>query len=238
MKLDILAFGAHPDDVELGCGGTIAKEIALGKKVGIVDLTRGELGTRGSAEIRDIEAVKAAKILGVSIRENLNMRDGFFINDEEHQLAIIRMLRKYKPEIVLCNAIEDRHIDHGKGSKLVSDACFLSGLRKIETEFNKEKQDAWRPKHVYHYIQWKNIKPEFVVDITGYSEIKVAAILAYDSQFYNPDTNEPETPIATKNFLESLNYRSQDLGRLIGVDYAEGFTAERHLGVNSLDNLI
>ena len=238
MKLDILAFGAHPDDVELGCGGTIAKEIALGKKVGIVDLTRGELGTRGSAEIRDIEAVKAAKILGVSIRENLNMRDGFFINDEEHQLAVIRMLRKYKPEIVLCNAIEDRHIDHGKGSKLVSDACFLSGLRKIETEFNKEKQDAWRPKHVYHYIQWKNIKPEFVVDITGYSEIKVAAILAYDSQFYNPDTNEPETPIATKNFLESLNYRSQDLGRLIGVDYAEGFTAERHLGVNSLDNLI
>ena len=238
MKLDILAFGAHPDDVELGCGGTIAKEIALGKKVGIIDLTRGELGTRGSAEIRDNEAVKASKILGVSLRENLHMRDGFFINDEEHQLAIIRVLRKYKPEIVLCNAIEDRHIDHGKGSKLVSDACFLSGLRKIETEFNKEKQDTWRPKHVYHYIQWKNIKPEFVVDITGYSEIKVAAILAYDSQFYNPDTNEPETPIATKNFLESLNYRSQDLGRLIGVDYAEGFTVERHLGVNSLADLI
>ncbi len=238
MKLDILAFGAHPDDVELGCGGTIAKEIALGKKVGIIDLTRGELGTRGSAEIRDNEAVKASKILGVSLRENLHMRDGFFINDEEHQLAIIRVLRKYKPEIVLCNAIEDRHIDHGKGSKLVSDACFLSGLRKIETEFNKEKQDTWRPKHVYHYIQWKNIKPDFVVDITGYSEIKVAAILAYDSQFYNPDTNEPETPIATKNFLESLNYRSQDLGRLIGVDYAEGFTTERHLGVNSLANLI
>ena len=238
MKLDILAFGAHPDDVELGCGGTIAKEIALGKKVGIIDLTRGELGTRGSAEIRDNEAVKASKILGVSLRENLHMRDGFFINDEEHQLAIIRVLRKYKPEIVLCNAIEDRHIDHGKGSKLVSDACFLSGLRKIETEFNKEKQDTWRPKHVYHYIQWKNIKPEFVVDITGYSEIKVAAILAYDSQFYNPDTNEPETPIATKNFLESLNYRSQDLGRLIGVDYAEGFTTERHLGVNSLADLI
>ena len=238
MKLDILAFGAHPDDVELGCGGTIAKEIALGKKVGIIDLTRGELGTRGSAEIRDNEAVKASKILGVSLRENLHMRDGFFINDEEHQLAIIRVLRKYKPEIVLCNAIEDRHIDHGKGSKLVSDACFLSGLRKIETEFNKEKQDTWRPKHVYHYIQWKNIKPDFVVDITGYSEIKVAAILAYDSQFYNPDTNEPETPIATKNFLESLNYRSQDLGRLIGVDYAEGFTVERHLGVNSLADLI
>lgn len=238
MKLDILAFGAHPDDVELGCGGTIAKEIALGKKVGIIDLTRGELGTRGSAEIRDNEAAKAAKILGVSIRENLNMRDGFFINDEEHQLAIIQVLRKYKPEIVLCNAIDDRHIDHGKGSKLVSDACFLSGLRKIETEFNRENQEVWRPKQVYHYIQWKNLKPDFVVDISGYSDIKVAAILAYDSQFYNPDTNEPETPIATKNFLESLNYRSQDLGRLIGVDYAEGFTAERYLGVNSLADLI
>ena len=238
IKLDILAFGAHPDDVELGCGGTIAKEIALGKKVGIIDLTRGELGTRGSAEIRDNEAAKAAKILGVTVRENLNMRDGFFVNDEEHQLAIIKILRKYQPEIVLCNAIDDRHIDHGKGSKLVSDACFLSGLRKIETEFNNEKQEAWRPKFVYHYIQWKNIKPDFVVDITGYSQIKVDAILAYDSQFYNADTNEPETPIATKNFLESLNYRSQDLGRLIGVDFAEGFTVERYVGVNSLGDLI
>ena len=238
IKLDILAFGAHPDDVELGCGGTIAKEITLGKKVGIIDLTRGELGTRGSAEIRDGEAAKAAKILGVTVRENLNMRDGFFVNDESHQLAIIKMLRKYQPEIVLCNAIDDRHIDHGKGSKLVSDACFLSGLRKIETEFNNEKQEAWRPKFVYHYIQWKNIKPDFVVDITGYSQIKVDAILAYDSQFYNPDTNEPETPIATKNFLESLNYRSQDLGRLIGVDFAEGFTVERYVGVNSLGDLM
>ena len=148
------------------------------------------------------------------------------------------MLRKYQPEIVLCNAIDDRHIDHGKGSKLVSDACFLSGLRKIETEINNEKQESWRPKFVYHYIQWKNIKPDFVVDITGYSQIKVDAILAYDSQFYNPDTNEPETPIATKNFLESLNYRSQDLGRLIGVDFAEGFTVERYVGVNSLGDLI
>lgn len=238
IKLDILAFGAHPDDVELGCGGTIAKEIALGKKVGIVDLTRGELGTRGTAAIRDNEAAKSAKILGVTMRENLNMRDGFFINDEQHQLDIIRILRKYKPEIVLCNAIDDRHIDHGKGSKLVSDACFLSGLRKIETEFNHENQEAWRPKHVYHYIQWKNITPDFVVNISGFIEKKVEAILAYDSQFYNPNTNEPETPIATKNFLESLNYRSQDLGRLIGVDYAEGFTVERHLGVNSLGDLI
>lgn len=238
MKLDILAFGAHPDDVELGCGGTIAKEIALGKKVGIIDLTRGELGTRGSAAIRDQEAAAAAKILGVSVRENLNMRDGFFVNDKEHQLAIIRMLRKYKPDIVLCNAIEDRHIDHGKGSALVSDAAFLSGLIKVETEYNGEKQTAWRPKLVYHYIQWKNIKPDFVVDISGYNEKRVAAILAYGSQFYNPDNKEPETPIATKNFLESLNYRAQDLGRLIGVDYAEGFTVERYLGVNSLGDLI
>lgn len=238
MKLDILAFGAHPDDVELGCGGTIAKEIALGNKVGIIDLTRGELGTRGSAEIRDQEATAAAKILGVSVRENLNMRDGFFVNDEEHQLAIIRMLRKYQPDIVLCNAIEDRHIDHGKGSALVSDAAFLSGLIKVETEYNGEKQTAWRPKLVYHYIQWKNIKPDFVVDISGYNEKRVAAILAYGSQFYNPDNKEPETPIATKNFLESLNYRAQDLGRLIGADYAEGFTVERHLGVNSLGDLI
>ncbi|HMK07062.1 MAG TPA: bacillithiol biosynthesis deacetylase BshB1 [Flavobacterium sp.] len=238
MKLDILAFGAHPDDVELGCGGTIAKEIALGKKVGIIDLTRGELGTRGSAEIRDHEAAAAAKILGVAVRENLNMRDGFFINDEEHQLAIIRMVRKYQPDMVLCNAIDDRHIDHGKGSKLVSDACFLSGLMKIETEYDGKKQSAWRPKTVYHYIQWKNITPDFVVDITGYNDKRVAAILAYSSQFYNPNATEPETPIATKNFLESLNYRAQDLGRLIGTEYAEGFTAERYLGVNSLADLI
>lgn len=237
MKLDILAFGAHPDDVELGCGGTLAKEIALGKKVGIVDLTRGELGTRGSAEIRDQEAAAAAKILGVAVRENLRMRDGFFINDEPHQMQIIQMIRKYRPDIVLCNAVDDRHIDHGKGSALVSDACFLSGLRKIETNYDGENQLAHRPKQVYHYIQWKNLKPDFVVDITGYNELKIDAIMAYSSQFYNPDTNEPETPIATKNFLESLNYRAQDLGRLIGTDFGEGFTAERHLAVNSLSDL-
>jgi bacillithiol biosynthesis deacetylase BshB1 len=238
MKLDILAFGAHPDDVELGCGGTIAKEIALGKKVGIVDLTRGELGSRGSAEIRDREAAAAAKILGVSVRENLNMRDGFFVNDEEHQLAIIRMVRKYQPDIVLCNAIDDRHIDHGKGSKLVSDACFLSGLVKIVTQYDGQKQQQWRPKAVYHYIQWKNITPDFVVDISGYNTKRVEAILAYGSQFYDPNSTEPETPIATKNFLESLNYRAQDLGRLIGTEYAEGFTAERYLAVNRLGDLI
>lgn len=237
MKLDILAFGAHPDDVELGCAGTIAKEVALGKKIGIIDLTRGELGTRGSAEIRDRESAAAAKILGVAVRENLNMRDGFFVNDEPHQLAIIRMIRKYQPEIVLCNAIDDRHIDHAKGSKLVSDACFLSGLIKIQTELGGERQKAWRPKVVYHYIQWKNIEPDFVVDITGFNDKKLEAILAYSSQFYDPNSSEPETPIATKNFLESLTYRDRDLGRLTGVDYAEGFTTERYLAVNSLADL-
>jgi bacillithiol biosynthesis deacetylase BshB1 len=238
MKLDILAFGAHPDDVELGCGGTIAKEVSLGKKVGIIDLTRGELGTRGSVAIRNQESTSAATILGVSARENLDMRDGFFINDEAHQMEVIKMLRKYKPEIVLCNAIDDRHIDHGKGNKLVSDSCFLSGLMKIETELNGKKQEAWRPKLVYHYMQWKNITPDFVVDITGFNDKRIEAILAYGSQFYNPNSNEPETPIASKNFLESLNYRVQDLGRLIGTDFAEGFTTERYLGVNSLGYLI
>jgi N-acetylglucosamine malate deacetylase 1 len=238
MKLDILAFGAHPDDVELGCAGTILKEISLGKKVGIIDLTRGELGTRGSAEIRDQEAKVAAKILGVAVRENLNMRDGFFANDEKHQLEIIKMIRKYQPEIVLCNAIDDRHIDHAKGSKLVSDACFLSGLMKIETQIDSQNQPAWRPKLVYHYIQWKNILPDFVVDITGFTDKKIESILAYRSQFYDANSKEPESPISSKNFLESLNYRSQDLGRLIGTDYAEGFTAERYLAVNSLNDLI
>lgn len=238
MKLDILAFGAHPDDVELACAGTILKEVSLGKKVGIIDLTRGELGTRGSAEIRDQEANAAAKILGVVARENLEMRDGFFTNDEKHQLEIIKMIRKYQPEIVLCNAIDDRHIDHGKGSKLVSDACFLSGLMKIETQLDGNRQNAWRPKIVYHYIQWKNIKPDFVVDITGFTDKKIESILAYGSQFYDPNSKEPESPISSKNFLESLNYRSRDFGRLVGVEHAEGFTAERYLAINSLGDLI
>lgn len=237
MKLDILAFGAHPDDVELGCGATIAKEISLGKKVGIVDLTRGELGTRGSAEIRDQEAAKAANILGVSVRENLAFRDGFFVNDEEHQLEIIKMIRKYKPEIVLCNAIDDRHIDHGKGSQLVSDACFLSGLRRIETTFDGENQDAWRPKLVYHYIQWKNIEPDFVVDVSEFMDKKIEAVMAYSSQFYDPNSKEPMSPIASKNFTESIEYRAKDLGRLVFAEYAEGFTVERYVAVNSLGNL-
>ena len=238
MKLDILAFGAHPDDVELGCGATIAKEISLGKKVGIIDLTRGELGTRGSADLRDKEAANAAEILGVSVRENLGFADGFFMNDKEHQLEIIKMIRKYQPEIVLCNAIDDRHIDHSKGSSLVSDACFLSGLVKVETELEGNLQEKWRPKQVYHYIQWKNSEPHFVIDVTGFVDIKIKAIMAYSSQFYNPKSNEPETPITSKNFIDSINYRGRDLGRLIGVDYAEGFTTERYVAIEDFSKLI
>ncbi len=238
MKLDILAFGAHPDDVELGCSATIAKEISLGKKVGIVDLTRGELGTRGSAEIRDQEAANAAKILGVSVRENLKFADGFFTNDKEHQLEVIRMIRKYQPEIVLCNAVDDRHIDHPKGSKLVSEACFLSGLLKIETTIEGVIQEKWRPKQVYHYIQWKNIEPDFVIDVSGYMDKKIDAVLAYSSQFYDPKSAEPETPITSKNFTDSINYRARDLGRLIGVDFAEGFTSERYVAAENLSKFI
>lgn len=237
-KLDILAFGAHPDDVELGCGATIAKEISNGKKIGIIDLTRGELGTRGSAQIRGTEAADAAKILGVSVRENLNFRDAFFVNDESHQLEIIKKIRKFQPDIVLCNSIDDRHIDHAKGSKLVSDACFLSGLRRIETQDEKGIiQKEWRPKSVYHYIQWKDIKPDFVVDVSDFIEIKKQAVLAYRSQFYNPDSTEPVSPIATQTFLDSIDYRARDLGRLAFTDYAEGFTVERYAMVDSLYDL-
>ncbi|WP_116788784.1 bacillithiol biosynthesis deacetylase BshB1 [Flavobacterium psychrotrophum] len=238
MKLDILAFGAHPDDIELSCGATLAKEISLGKTVGIVDLTRGELGTRGTAEIRDAEAAEAARVLGVNIRENLNFRDAFFVNDEAHQLEVIKMIRKYRPQIVIANAVDDRHIDHAKGSKLVSDACFLSGLRRIETELDGEPQLSWRPEVVYHYIQWKNLTPDFVVDVTGFIDVKVASLMAYKSQFYDPDSSEPVTPIATKNFKESILYRAADLGRLINSEYAEGFTTERYLAVNSLGDLL
>lgn len=238
IKLDILAIGAHPDDVELGCSGTIAKEISRGKKVGVLDLTRGELGTRGSAEIRDKEAASAAAILGLTIRENLGFKDGFFMNDEVHQKAVIEIIRKYQPEVVLCNAVQDRHIDHGKGSKLVSDACFLSGLRKIETNFDQKSQEAWRPKQVYHYIQWENLKPDFVVDVTGFMDIKIKAVKAYSSQFYDPDSKEPVSPISSKNFLDSISYRASDLGRIIGKESAEGFTVERFVAVDHLDSLI
>ncbi len=238
IKLDILAFGAHPDDVELGCGGTIAKEIHNGKKVGIIDLTRGELGTRGNVITRDLESNNASKILGVEIRENLNFRDGFFKNDEFHQLEIIKILRKYKPEIVLCNAQDDRHIDHPKGASLVSNACFLSGLRKVETKLNNLAQVEWRPKNVYHYIQWKNSNPDFLVDISGHIETKTNAIKAYSSQFFDPTSNEPETLISSKNFVNNVINRSADLGRLINVEHAEGFTSNKSIGINDLQSLI
>lgn len=239
MKLDILAIGAHPDDVELGCGATIAKEIANGKKVGIIDLTRGELGTRGTAETRDEESFNAAKILGVSMRTNMEFADGFFVNDKKHQLEIIKMIRKYKPEFVICNAVDDRHIDHGKGSKLVSDACFLSGLVKINTKIEDEDdwQDPWRPKQVYHYIQWKNLTPDLIVDVSGFMDKKLEAVFAYKTQFYDANSNEPETPISSKNFADSVMYRAIDLGRLVGVEYGEGFTVERLVAVDSLFHL-
>lgn len=238
MKLDILAIGAHPDDIELGCGATIAKEVSRGKKVGIIDLTRGELGTRGTAETRKQEAADGAKILGVSVRENMGFADGFFLNDKAHQLKLITMIRKYQPDMVLCNAIDDRHIDHGKGSQMVSDACFLSGLRKIETTLNGKPQEQWRPKFVYHYIQWKNIEPDIVVDVSGFIDKKIEAVGAYKTQFFDPENKGPQTPISSKNFTDSIDYRARDLGRLIGVDHAEGFTVERYAAVKSLFDLI
>ena len=238
VKLDILAFGAHPDDVELGCGGTVAKEVSKGKKVGIIDLTRGELGTRGSVDLRDQESKLASNVLGLELRENLNFKDGFFQNNESNQIEIIKVIRKYRPEIVLCNAEDDRHIDHPKAAELVSSACFLSGLRKIETVDNGKNQKEWRPKNVYHYIQWKNSSPDFLVDISGFISIKLEAIKAYSSQFYDPNSNEPETPISTKNFIDNVINRSADLGRLIGVEHAEGFTSKKSLGINTLEDLI
>jgi len=238
IKLDILAFGAHPDDVELGCGGTIAKEIANGKKVGIVDLTRGELGTRGTPELRIKESENASKTIGVEIRENLGFKDGFFKNDESHQLEIIKIIRKFKPNIVLCNAKDDRHIDHPKGADLVVDSCFLSGLKKVKTDLEGKKQDSWRPNNVYHYIQWKNTSPDFLVDISGFEDVKMNAVKCYSSQFYDPSSKEPETLISKKNFLDTIYNRSLDFGRLIGVDHAEGFTTNKAIGVDSINDLI
>ena len=238
MKVDILAIGAHPDDVELGCGGTIAKLISEGKKIAVIDLTEGELGTRGTNETRALESAEASKILGISARENLKMKDGFLENSEEYQLRIVRMIRKYQPEIILCNAIEDRHPDHAKAAKLVSDAAFLSGLVKIETELEGKSQVQWRPKQVFHYIQWKHIEPDFVVDISKFLDKKIEACLAYKTQFYDPSSTEPMTPIATKDFLESLTYRAQDLGRLSGVEYAEGFTTEKLLAIKNFEGII
>jgi len=238
MKTDILAFGAHPDDVELGCGGTIAKMVSEGKICVIVDLTKGELGTRGTDETRREEAATSTKILGVSARENLGMKDGFLTNSEEYQMEIVKMVRKYRPEIVLANAIDDRHPDHAKAAKLVSDACFLAGLRKIETILHGENQEVWRPKLIFHYIQWKNIEPEFVIDISEHLDKKIEACMAYKTQFYDPTSKEPETPITSKDFFESLTYRAQDLGRLSGVTYAEGFTSEKLIAMKNFDGIV
>lgn len=233
MKLDILAIGVHPDDVELSCAGTLLKHISLGKKCGILDLTAGELGTRGSGELRLKEAEEAAKILGVSIRRNLKMADGFFKNDKEHQLQIIQILREYQPEIVLCNALIDRHPDHGRAAQLVSEACFYSGLIKIETN-----QKAWRPKAVYHYAQDKQIKPDFVVDVSSFVDKKMEAIQAFKSQFYNPDSKEPESPISVKNFFDVVKGKMAAYGRDAGFEYAEAFTVERTIGINNLFEII
>jgi bacillithiol biosynthesis deacetylase BshB1 len=233
MKLDILVFGAHPDDVELGCGGTILKHVKQGYKVGIIDLTRGELGTRGTEETRSNETENSTKILGVSLRDNMGFKDGFFQNDESHKMELIKKIRQYKPDIVITNAHSDRHPDHGRSSDLTIDSCFLSGLEKIETG-----QDVWRPKHIYHYIQFNTILPDFVVDITDEMEQKIESILCYKTQFYNPESEETETIISSRDFLESVKYRAKDLGRQSDCKYAEGFITNQTLKVNSLKDLI
>jgi len=238
MKLDILAFGVHPDDVELGCSGTLLAAIAEGKKTGIVDLTRGELGTRGNVETRKAESAKAAKVIGVDVRENLGMADGFFQNDETHQRKVIEMIRKYQPDIILANAFEDRHPDHGRSAKLVADAAFLSGLRKIETKSEGVSQDIWKPAYVFHYIQDRFIQPSFVVDITAHMDKKMESVLAYGTQFFNPDLNEPQTYISSSQFLETVKARALMLGKRIGVEYAEGFYSEKMIGIKSFDALI
>lgn len=240
MKLDILAFGVHPDDVELSCAGVLLVEKQQGKKTGIIDLTQGELGTRGTAATRKQEAAVAAKILGVDIRENLEMADGFFKNDEAHQLAIIASIRKYQPEIILCNAPSDRHPDHGRSARLVADAAFLSGLKKIATEAAGIQQEAWRPKYVFNYVQDKFLQPNFVVDITDVFEQKLEAIKAYGTQFHasNEASNEPQTYISTPDFLDSVIYRHKWFGKMIGVKYAEGFITEKMIGFNNFDALI
>lgn len=238
MKLDILAFGVHPDDVELGCAGTIMAAIDQGKKVGIVDLTRGELGTRGTPTTRTHEAAAAAKIMGVDVRENLDMADGFFINDEAHQRKIIALIRKYQPDVILANAPEDRHPDHGRSAKLVSDAAFLSGLRKIETIHEGVTQNAWRPAYTFHYIQDRFIQPSFVIDITAYMERKMEAVLAYGTQFTSADTSEPQTYISSPQFLETVKARALMLGKRIGVGYAEGYITEKIIGFSNFDAII
>lgn len=236
-KLDILAIGVHPDDVELSCSGTLLKHISLGKKCGILDLTCGELGTRGTAALRLQEAASAAKILGISVRDNLKMADGFFKNDKEHQLSIIKKIREYQPEIVLCNAVSDRHPDHPRAAQLVIEACFYSGLVKVETAYDGFKQQPWRPKAIYHYIQDRQLKPDFVVDVTPFIDKKMEAIQAFKSQFYDPTSNEPESPISMKNFFEVVKGKMSVFGRDAGFDFAEGFTVNRSIGIDNIFDL-
>lgn len=238
MKLDILAFGVHPDDVELGCSGTLIASIAIGKKAGVIDLTRGELGTRGTAETRNEEAANAAKVMGIHARENLEMADGFFQNNEANTRKVITAIRKYQPEILLCNAPDDRHPDHGRSSKLVSDAAFLAGLLKIETSLNGISQEAWRPKYVFHYIQDRYLKPDFIFDISGHHDKKIEAILCYTTQFNTTDTSEPQTYISNPDFLAIIKARAIMLGKRIGVNYGEGYLSSKMLGVTSFDNFI
>jgi N-acetylglucosamine malate deacetylase 1 len=234
MKVDILAFGAHPDDVELSASGTILKHIKEGKKVAIVDLTQGELGSRGTIETRYQEAEQASNIMGISKRVNLKMEDGFFSHTKENLIKIIEQIRYFKPQIVLANAIQDRHPDHRKGSKLVSEACFLAGLKKIETVFMEVSQEVYRPTAVYHYIQDRYVKPDFVIDVSEFIDQKIEVIKAYKTQFYDPNSNEPQTPISGKEFFDFLKGRMAEFGRPIGTQYAEGFTAERYIGVRDL----
>ncbi|MEO6537708.1 MAG: bacillithiol biosynthesis deacetylase BshB1 [Ferruginibacter sp.] len=238
MKIDVLAFGVHPDDVELSCAGVLLVEKSKGKKTGIIDLTAGELGTRGSAAIRKEEATHAAKILAVDVRENLELADGFFQNDEAHQLKVIAAIRKYRPEIILCNAPEDRHPDHGRSARLVADAAFLSGLVKIETIEDSTAQQPWKPTYVLQYLQDRFLQPDFVIDVSEVFEKKLEAIKAYATQFHNPGVDGPETYISTPEFLESIINRSKMLGKMIGVKHAEGFISEKMIGFKSLDVLI
>jgi N-acetylglucosamine malate deacetylase 1 len=237
MKLDLLVFAAHPDDAELSCGGTIIRHVRSGHKAGIVDLTRGERGTRGSAELRAKESAAATKVLGIAIRENLGFEDAFFKNDGEHQHGVIAMIRKYQPEIILCNAVTDRHPDHGRAAALVSEANYYSGLSKVKTSHDGKPQACWRARTVLHYIQDRYIKPDFAIDITEVMEQKMKAIHAYKSQFYSELSMEPDTPISGKDFIDALYARATEYGRPIGVKYAEGFTVERIPGISSLFDL-
>ena len=238
MKLDILAFGVHPDDVELGCSGTLLKHIAMGFTVGLVDLTRGELGTRGTADIRTVEALNAMKKMGAQFRHNLDMADGFFQDNKENQLKLIEVIRRFRPKMVLLNAVHDRHPDHARAAQLVETASFLAGLVKIQSTHNGQVQTAWRPNQVFHYIQSKSLAPNFVVDISTFMDKKMESIMAHASQFYDPNSTEPETFISGAAFIEFIKSRAKELGHQIGVEYAEGFITQKLLGMRNFDSII